>query len=111
MTSPNARKGKDFERDVARFLMEDFGRSVRRPHPEGFEDVGDIHVGPFALQAKNYGNVTTALTEGLKGAEIQASRAEQPFGAVVIKRRGAPVGDARVAMSLRTFRALLARLL
>ena len=110
MTSPNARKGKDFERDVTRFLAEVFGRQVRRPHAEGFEDVGDIHLSPFALQAKNYADVATALNVGVKGAEEQAVRAEEPFGAAVIKKRGASIAEARVAMSLRTFRRLIGRL-
>lgn len=110
MTSANARKGKDFERDVFRFLAEIFGRTVRRPHPEGFLDVGDLHLSPFALQAKNYADVATALNVGVKGAEAQAVNAEEPFGAVVIKKRGASIAEARVAMSLRTFRALIHRL-
>lgn len=110
MTSANAAKGKAFERDVVRYLAEVHGRQARRPHAEGFLDVGDIHLSPFALQAKNYANVATALTVGVAGAERQAGHAGEPFGAAVIKKRNAPVAEARVAMSLRTFRALVARL-
>ena len=110
MTSPNAAKGKGFERDVVRYLAEVHGRQARRPHAEGFKDVGDIHLSPFALQAKNYANVASALTLGVAGAEVQAAHAGEPYGAAVIKKRQAPVSEARVAMTLRTFRALIARL-
>lgn len=110
MTSANAAKGKAFERDVVRFLAEVHGRQARRPHAEGFLDVGDVHLSPFVLQAKNYANVATALTVGVDGAERQAVHAEEPYGAAVIKKRGANVSEARVAMSLRTFRALVSRL-
>jgi len=110
MTSANAAKGKAFERDVVRFLAEVFGRNVRRPHAEGFLDVGDIHLDPFAIQAKNYANVATALTVGVAGAQVQATRAEQDFGVVVIKARNRPIGDARVALTLTDFRRLVARL-
>jgi len=110
VSNPNGAKGKAFERDVMRFLADVFGRLVRRPHAEGFEDVGDLHLSPFVLQAKNYANVATALTAGVAGAEIQAQRAEEPFGVAVIKKRNAPIAEARVAMSLRTFRAIVRRL-
>lgn len=110
MSNPNGAKGKAFERDTVAFLRLTFGRLVRRPHAEGFEDVGDIHLSPFVLQAKNYADVATALTAGIKGAEIQAVRAEEPFGVAVIKKRNAPIAEARVAMSLSTFRAVVRRL-
>lgn len=111
MTSANAAKGKGFERDVFRFLAERFGRDVRRPHQEGFKDTGDIHLSPVAIQAKNWSDTTAALNEGLKGAETQAIHAGEKYGVVVIKKRGSGVGEARVAMSLRTFRSLIGRLL
>lgn len=112
MTSPNARKGKDFERDVTRHLQEALGgrKAAWRPHAEGLLDVGDIHVPPFVLQAKNYADVAAALRLGVGAAEVQAERAGEPFGAAVLKTRGKAVAEARVAMSLRTFVALLARL-
>ena len=111
MTNANAAKGAKFERDVVRYLAEVFGRQVRRPHQEGYVDVGDIHLSPYAIQAKDYANVTTALTLGLTGAEAQAIAADEPYGVVVIKKRQASIADARVAMSLSTFRAVTARLL
>ena len=110
MTSPNAAKGKAFERDTRRYLEAVFGRQVRRPHQEGFKDVGDLHLSPFVLQAKNYANVADALNVGVAGAEVQAVHAEEPFGVAVIKKRNAPIADARVAMTLRTFRDVVERL-
>ena len=111
MSNPNAAKGAAFERDGAAYLAEVFGRQVRRPHQEGYVDVGDIHLSPFVLQAKNWADVTSALTVGLAGAEAQAIAAAEPYGVVVIKKRRAPIAEARVAMSLRTFRSVTARLL
>lgn len=107
MTSANKAKGSRWELDIVRYLAERFGRKVRRPHAEGFEDVGDIHLSPFVLQAKNYSDVATALRVGVEGAEIQASRAEERYGVAVIKRRGKGAADAYVAMSLETFRDLV----
>lgn len=111
MPNANGTKGKAFERDIMRFLSEAFGRQVRRPHQEGFLDVGDIHLSPWALQAKNYANTTDALNVGVRDAEIQAERAEEAYGAAVIKKRGSNIAEARVAMTLRTFRRVTARLL
>lgn len=110
MSNPNGAKGKGFERDVVRFLEMTFGRKAFRPHAEGFKDVGDIHLEPFALQAKNYANVATALTAGVAGAVEQAANAGLPFGVAVIKKRGANVAEARVAMRLVDFARLVERL-
>ncbi|GAA0627474.1 hypothetical protein HPO96_37085 [Kribbella sandramycini] len=107
MTSANKAKGARWELDIVRYLAAVFGRKVRRPHAEGFEDVGDIHVSPFCLQAKNYADVGTALRVGVAGAELQAARAEEKYGVAVIKRRGKGAADAYVAMSLAAFRDLV----
>lgn len=108
MTSANKAKGARWELDIVRFLAAVFGRLVRRPHAEGFADVGDIHLSPFVLQAKNYADVATALRVGVEGAEIQAKRAGELYGVAVIKRRGKGASDAYVAMSLTAFRELVA---
>lgn len=111
MANPNGAKGASFERDVRRFLEESFGRAVRRPRNEGFKDVGDIHLSPFVLQAKNWADTTSALNAGVSGAEVQAVHAEEPYGVAVIKKRGSNISAARVAMTLATFRRLVTRLL
>lgn len=108
MASANKAKGARWELDIVRYLAAAFGRRVRRPHAEGFEDVGDIHLSPFVLQAKNYADVATALRVGVEGAEIQATRAGEPYGVAVIKARGKGAEHAYVAMSLRQFRILVA---
>lgn len=110
MSNPNKAKGSKFELDAVRYLAEVFGRSVYRPHQEGHVDVGDLHLDPVVIQAKNYGNVATALNVAVAGAEKQAAAAGLPFGVALIKKRGSNVAEARVAMSLRTFRDVVARL-
>ena len=110
MSSANKTKGSRFELDVMRYLAEVHGRNVRRPHQAGFKDEGDLHLSPVVLQCKNYADIATALRVGVAGAELQATHAGEPFGAAVLKSRGRPIAEARVAMSLATFRALLALL-
>lgn len=109
--NPAKAKGDAFERDVWHYLRERFARMARRPHQEGFKDVGDLHLSPFILQAKNYADTTSALNIGVRDAELQAVHAEETYGVAVIKKRGASVAEARVAMTLRTFRDVVDRLL
>lgn len=110
MTNPNKAKGDRFELELTRYLAEIHGRQVRRPHQEGYADVGDIHLSPFVIQAKNYKTVTEALNVGLAGAHVQAANAEEPYGVVAVKRRGKPARDAYIAMTAATFRDLVRRL-
>lgn len=65
---------------------------------------------PFVIQVKNWGNVAAALNEGVKGALLQAVHAGEPFGVALIKKRGSGIAEARVAMTLRDFRRVAARL-
>lgn len=111
MANPNAAKGAKFELAIVAFLKLVFGRLVRRPHQEGFIDVGDIHLPPFVLQAKDWADVTSALRVGLAGAQAQAKAAGEPYGVVVLKSRRSNISEARVAMTLTTFRDVVARLL
>lgn len=108
MTNPNKAKGDRWELDVTRYLAEEFNRQVRRPHQEGYKDVGDLHLSPFALQCKDVAGLSLPAT--IRAAELQAGHAEEPFGVVVHKVRGKNVADGTVSMSLRTFRALAKRL-
>lgn len=110
MTSANAAKGKRFELAVVRYLEEVFNRSANRPRQEGHADVGDVHLSPFVLQCKDYADIATGIRAGVAGAELQAPRAGEPFGVAVVKYRGKGVSEARVAMSLHTFRRLVARM-
>lgn len=108
MTNPNKDKGNRWERDVRAYLADTFGRLVRRPHAEGRFDVGDIHLDPFVIQAKD--EATHRFSAYIRAAEVQAERAEQPFGIAVVKQRGKGAAEGYVVMSLRTFRALADRL-
>ena len=109
MPNANAQKGARFERAVRDFLAVVFGKFyVVRPHQEGYNDVGDIHLDPFTLQAKD---VTRLDISGwLSDVETQRQNAGARYGAVVWKRRQRPAGDAVVMMTLDTFRALVADL-
>lgn len=111
MPNPNGAKGSAHELAVRRFLEIFFGRDVRRPRAEGLKDVGDIHLSPFILQAKNWADTTSALNVGVRDAEAQAVHAQEDYGVAVIKKRGSNVSEARVAMTLRTFRDVVFRLL
>lgn len=109
MTNVNAARGKRWEKAVLDFLRALFGRHrVIRPHQEGFVDVGDLHLDPFALQLKDEARIT--LSSYVDDAEKQAKAAEMPFGAAVVKRRKLGTGRAYVVMSLDTFTRLIERL-
>lgn len=108
MSNPNAAKGRRWELAVTKFLQDVFGRRAFRPHQEGFKDVGDLHLSPFALQLKDEARHT--FSSYVDDAEEQARNAGEPYGAAVVKRRNTGVGFAYVVMSLRTFRRVTARL-
>jgi hypothetical protein len=100
---PNAAKGKRWELAVFKYLFDRFGRAVRRPSQEGFIDVGDLHLSPFALQLKDEARHT--FSSYVDDAEKQAKAAGEKYGAAVVKRRGVATGRAYVVMSLDTFAA------
>jgi len=111
MSNPQKAKGTRWETAVTRFLR-DAGLYAYKPRQEGFRDVGDIHVPPFTLQAKDWKDLAGALREGTDGARAQRIHAGLPFGAAVIKRARRPVEDAYVVVRLGDFpdlvRALIA---
>jgi len=107
MPNPNGAKGTRFETDVTREFL-GAGVYAVKPRQAGDKDIGDIHVGPdIVAQAKAWKNVTSALREGTKGAQLQAKRAKRPFGVTIIKKAQAPIRDAYVAMPLHVFISLL----
>jgi len=109
MSNANAARGARWEVAVFNFLLKLFGRArVARPHQEGYEDVGDLHLAPFALQLKDEQKIT--LSSYVNDAEKQAKAAELPFGAAVVKQRTKGVGRAYVVMSLDTFVKVVERL-
>jgi hypothetical protein len=108
VANPAKAKGTRHETDTVRYLN-DHGIPARRVAQTGQLDTGDIHgVSPFILQCKSYRDMVAAFRDGVAGANVQAPRAGEPFGAAVVKRPGKGVADAYVAMDLATFARLLA---
>lgn len=107
MSNPNKAKGTDHEVKVVQYLQ-DAGLWAARKVQTGWKDSGDIDLGPgdFTLQAKNWKDTTSALREGIEGAEKQAAVAGTDYGVAVVKRARKPVSEAYVVMSLRMFRKL-----
>ena len=108
MSNPNKAKGDRWERPVLKYLQEVFGRAAIRPRQEGFVDVGDVHISPFALQLKDEAKLN--LSGYVNDADKQAAAAGEPFGAAVVKRRRYSTESGYVVMTLRTFRDVLVRL-
>lgn len=109
MANANKAKGTTFETAVVKELTK-ADLDAHKPRQVTPLDVGDIHLGDdIVLQAKAWKNLAGALSEGTKGATIQAERAKRPFGIAVIKKPRGSILDAYVVMSLKTFIRFLAR--
>lgn len=103
-------RGTRWETAVVTFLREQ-GVQAYRPAQSGARDVGDVHgVSPFVIQAKNWRDVTSALREGVDGAQIQARNAGETYGAAIVKRARKPVGEAYAVMRLEDLAALILQL-
>ncbi len=109
MTSPQARKGGNFEREVFSYLSDQLGACVVRPRVTT-ADVGDIHVHPLvALECKCY---PRDLVRAIRDAESEGRAAARnsllPLGVGVVKRPGvtSPAGQLAV-MNLEQFAYLL----
>lgn len=108
MANPNKAKGTLHETQTVNVLLAAGIKDVRRVVQTGALDSGDIHVGDsYVLQAKNWRDISSALREGVDGAERQAKHAKRPFGFAVIKRPRKGPAEAYVAMPLRIFAELL----
>jgi hypothetical protein len=102
--------GREAERKVADFLDAE-GVPAFLPYNAGFEDEGDIHgVSPFVLQVKDYRDLLAAIRDGVAGALRQKVRADEPFGAAVVRRPGKGVGEWYVVLPLREFADVLRHL-
>jgi Holliday junction resolvase len=108
MTSPQARKGSTFERDVVSFLAGHGFPYAERHYGAGRPaDVGDIDGIPgWTLECKNHRALE--LSAWMTEAECERVNGRQSFAAVVAKRRNKPVAQSYVVMSLGTFARLLA---
>lgn len=106
---PDKTAATRFETAVVDFLKAE-GLEAAKPRQTKWYDVGDIWVGDdVILQAKFYTNFTSALRDGVTGAQLQAERARRPYGFAVIKRPGKPIADAYVALPLKDLVKLLKR--
>lgn len=108
MSNANAAKGQRWEKAIVDFLSPFFGRAVVRPRQEGYLDVGDIHISPFIIQAKDHARLD--FSGFVDDAELQASHAGEPYGVAVVKRRGQGSGRAYVVHSLASFTRVVIRL-
>ncbi len=109
MTNANKAKGTAYETAVQRYLAEKFDRfaEVVKPRQSSWTDVGDIHVVPVGvvLQAKNV--AAHDFSGWLRDVESQRAAAGATYGVVVAKRRGRPVAESYVVMTLEQFRSML----
>ena len=108
MTSPQKRKGSQFERDVVEFLKVNGHPYAERHYGAGRpDDVGDIDGIPgWTLEVKNHRALE--LAGWLAEAEAERVNGRQRFGGVIFKRRGRPTADSYVLLDLTTFARLLA---
>lgn len=110
MANANKAKGSRFESEVRDYLQVNGHDDAHRVVQTGKLDTGDLKVHNFTLQAKNWANLSGALSAGTDGAMVQSKRAGSEFGAAVIKRPRKGVKEAYVVMPLHQFVHLLNRL-
>tara|TARA_R100000808_G_scaffold4752_3_gene15072 strand:+ start:13773 stop:14102 length:330 start_codon:yes stop_codon:yes gene_type:complete len=108
VSHPNKVKGTRFESAVANYLDGVKPYPVERRALHGASDRGDlVGVPDWSIECKDRQSWAKELSSFVYEAETQAENAGVPFGAVVVKRRGRPVADAYVVMSLRQFAEVL----
>jgi hypothetical protein len=105
--SANKAKGTRWEVQVRDYLNSR-GFDTYRPAQEGFRDTGDLHGLPlFAVQCKDWRDVTGAIREGIDGARVQAGNRGEPFGVAIVKRARKPVAEAYAVLRLEDFASLV----
>ena len=106
MANPNKARGTRWEVAVATFLRAAGFSEVFRMAPGGEHDAGDIGGLPdWALECRDRARID--LAGDVRDAELRAVKKGCRFGAAVLKKRGAPVADAYVVMSLVLFTEVL----
>ena len=107
MTSPQARKGASFERDVVRYLRDHGHPHVERAYGAGrADDRGDLDGIPgWCFELKNHARLDLAGWTNELHREQGHARAS--YGCLIVKRRGHPPADAYVVMNLEQFARLL----
>src|SRR5437879_1715176 len=110
MAHPSRAKGDEFERAVVAFLRANGHGYVERAYGAGrIDDHGDIDgIVGWTVQCRNRGRID--LAGALDDAERQRRTGitATPWVCAILKRRGRPVHDAYVVMTLAQFAALLA---
>jgi len=107
--NPNGDRGRRWEKALTDYLRLRLGRqTVVKPRQEGYVDVGDVHVSPFVIQAKD--EASHNFSGYINDAEKQAAAAEEFYGAAVVKRRRYGTAHAYVVFTLRTFALVIQRL-
>ena len=107
MTSPQARKGSTFERDVVRCLHAHGHRYAERSYGAGRpDDVGDIDGIPgVVIECKNYRTID--LAGFMDEAETERVNAGAELAVVVVKRRQKPAGQSYAVLTLHDLAELL----
>ena len=107
MTSPQRRKGSQFERDVVSYLRANGFEYAERSYGAGRpDDRGDVDGIPgFTLECKAHRTID--LAGFIDEAERERANARQPFAAAIVKRKNKPVSSSYVVMSLETFAELV----
>ena len=109
MSNPNGDRGRRWEKALVDYLRERHGRqAVVKPRQEGYIDVGDVHLSPFVIQAKD--EASHNFSGYINDAEKQAAAAEEDFGVAVVKRRRYATEKAYVVHTLASFSRLVSRL-
>jgi hypothetical protein len=107
MTSPEARKGSTFERDVVKYLQVHGHPYAERAYGAGRpEDTGDIDGLPgWTVECKNHRAMN--LAGWCDQAQVESVHGRRGFWAVICKRRGKPTSQSYVVLDLECFVRLL----
>lgn len=107
MANPSKAKGTRWESAIVAYLHEVGLTEARRQVQAGAKDIGDISALPdiMVIEAKDVAKF--ALADWVRQAKREADHAGVPYGAVVAKKRRAPVEEAYVILDLETLGRLL----
>ena len=103
MSNPNKQKGTRAESEAVQYAREQVVPAYR-PAQAGAKDTGDIHgFDNITVQVKAWKDLTSALREGVKGAQVQAKNAGVEYGVALIKKPRANVRDWYAVMTYEDF--------
>lgn len=103
--SANKAKGTKWEVAVRDYLNA-HDIPAFRPAQEGFRDTGDLHgVAFFAIQCKDWRDVTGAVREGTDGVQRQKKNAKRPYGVNFVKRARKGTSQGYAVMTIEDWTA------